>query len=147
MGTTFSACVSDKNRLFIAHIGDSRIYAAYKDKLKLITSDHSFVFEMQKLGQITEEEARNHPKRNMLTRVLGVERDANIDGLVYDLTGCDKILMCTDGLTNMLTDDEIFAEMSGENETIAARLTDMANTNGGADNITLILFDAGGVTE
>ena len=142
MGTTFTACVADRKRLYIAHIGDSRVYAIYENKIKQLTNDHSYVFEMQRLGQMTEEEARTHPRRNMLTKVLGVERDVTFDGLVADLTDVKKVLLCTDGLTNMLTDDELLAACAGTNTEIAQRLIDRANANGGTDNITLIIFDS-----
>jgi len=144
MGTTFSLCVKDSGRLYIAHIGDSRIYAVYDDGMKLLTADHTYVFEMLKLGQIDEQQARTHPKRNMLIRVLGVDRDVKIDGQVFELAGCRKVLLCTDGLTNMLSDEEIFNHIQGENAAIADKLVERALKNGGADNITLILFDAGG---
>lgn len=140
MGTTFSLCVLAKKRLYISHIGDSRIYAVYKDKIRLLTADHTYVFEMQKLGQITEEQAKTHPKRNVLIKVLGVERGVKFDGFVYEID-CEKILLCSDGLTNMLSDDEILSNMHGTNTEIADRLISNANQNGGADNITLILFD------
>ena len=143
MGTTFSVCVMSEGRLYIAHIGDSRVYAVYDDKLKLLTVDHTYVFEMLRLGQITEQQARTHPKRNMLIRVLGVERDVKFDGTVFEIDGCRKILLCTDGLTNMLSEDDILSRMHGDNETIAADLAEQALINGGADNLTLILFDAG----
>ena len=144
MGTTFSVCVRDKGKLYIAHIGDSRIYAVYDDKIKMLTNDHTYVYEMQKLGQITEKQAKSHPRRNMLTKVLGVERGVKFDGQVFELTDCLKILLCTDGLTNMLADGDILKQMYGNNSDIAKRLVDMANANGGADNITLIVFDAAG---
>ena len=148
MGTTFSACVMHKGKLYIAHVGDSRVYAVYSDKIKLLTDDHTYVFEMQKLGQITEQAAKTHPRRNMLIRVLGVERDIKIDGQVFELTGCKKILLCSDGLTDMLTDSEIFQEAINEacsdNSIIAQNLIDKANANGGADNISVIIFDAEG---
>jgi len=142
MGTTFSVCVKDKKKLYIAHIGDSRIYAVLSDGMRLLTCDHTYVNEMQKLGQLTEEQAKTHPRRNMLTKVLGVERGVKFDGQAFDLTGCLKILMCSDGLTNMLTDGEIFNEITGSNADTANRLIDAANAKGGADNITIIIFDA-----
>ena len=142
MGTTFTVCVKDKKRLYIAHIGDSRAYAVYEDKIKLLTNDHTFVYEMQKLGQLTEEQARTHPKRNMLTKVLGVEKDAQFDGLAFNLAGAEKILLCSDGLTNMLTEGELMNDIRGDNAETARRLIDHANLKGGTDNITLIIFDA-----
>ena len=142
MGTTFTVCVKGDGRLYIAHIGDSRAYAVYENKLKLLTTDHTYVCEMQKFGQITDEEARTHPNRNMLTKVLGVEKDAQFDGLLFDLRDVKKILLCSDGLTTMLDDAEIFALCGGDNEKIAQNLIDQANHRGGADNVTLIAFDS-----
>jgi len=144
MGTTFTVCVKNKKKLYIAHIGDSRVYAAYEDRLEQLTDDHTYVYEMRRLGQITELEARTHPRRNMLTKVLGVERGIAFDASVFELTDCLKILMCSDGLTNMLDDDAIFKQMRGDNEVVARRLVESANENGGTDNITLIVFDATG---
>ena len=141
MGTTFSVCVKDADRLYIAHIGDSRVYAVYDDAIKQLTTDHTYVCELLKLGQITEEQARKHPRRNILTRVLGVERDVEIDGQVFDLSGCKKILLCSDGFTDMLSDGDIFEELRGSNAEAAQRLVDKANERGGGDNITLIIFD------
>ena len=142
MGTTFTVCVAENGRLYIAHIGDSRAYAVYGHKIKQLTTDHTYVCEMQKIGQITDEEARTHPNRNMLTKVLGVEKDAQFDGLFFDLRDVKKILMCSDGLTTMLDDGEILALCGGDNKKIAQELIDQANYRGGTDNITLIAFDS-----
>jgi protein phosphatase len=145
MGTTFSACVYETGRLYVAHVGDSRIYAVYGDRLKQITNDHTFVREMVKAGNITEKEAKTHPKRNMLTRAVGTDRNLMVDGQVFNIGECEKILLCTDGLTDMLSDDDIFvAVQNGNNDEIAAGLVAQANKNGGADNITVIVFDVGG---
>lgn len=145
MGTTFSACVLERAKLYIAHIGDSRIYSVSENEIKQLTTDHTYVNEMVKVGQITSEQAKSHPSRNMLTRVLGPDADAVIDGYVCDLTDDMKIILCSDGLTNMVNDDRILdiCLSNKDNNAEAARL--MVNTameNGGIDNCTVIIMDS-----
>ena len=143
MGATFSACVVLGKKLYIAHIGDSRVYLASAGRICQLTNDHSFVSELVRAGQLTEAAARNHPRKNELTRVLGVEPFSNIDGIVYDADNGDFLLVCSDGLTNMLTDDEILQiiEGAGSLEMKTRMLISAANNNGGLDNISAILAD------
>ena len=143
MGTTFSACVVSGAKLYIAHIGDSRVYLASDGQMNQLTIDHSYVNELVRAGRITEDDARNHPRKNELTRVLGVEPGAKIDGIVYDAENSEFLLLCTDGLTNMLTDDEIMTEIerAGSLEAKTRGLISAANDNGGLDNISVILAD------
>ena len=142
MGATFSACVVSGAKLYIAHIGDSRVYLVSDGRISQLTIDHSYVNELVRAGRITENDARNHPRKNELTRVLGVEPGAKIDGIVYDADD-GVVVLCTDGLTNMLTDDEIlmYIEERGSLETRTRRLIAAANENGGLDNISVILAD------
>lgn len=144
MGTTFSACVYDGGKLYIAHIGDSRIYAIGENGIKLLTIDHTYVNEMVKVGQITSEQARLHPGRNMLTRALGADLDAPIDGYVFDADSYTKTMLCSDGLTNMISEDRIFdicAQNRQDNSEAVKQLVETALDNGGLDNCTVIIFD------
>jgi len=143
MGTTFSACVYDKGKLYIAHIGDSRIYTVKNGQIKQLTLDHTYVNEMVKAGQMTAEQARFHHAKNMLTRALGSESVSAIDGYVADCAG-SKILLCSDGLTGMITDDkivEILSSNMGDNDKAVELLVKAAMDGGGFDNCTVVLFD------
>ena len=142
MGTTFTALVIENNRLYIAHVGDSRLYVADENFIRQVTSDHSFVMELVRAGRISPEQARNHPKKNYLTRALGVDREMLVDGIIYSIEN-RYVIMCSDGLTNMLTDSEIgdCLSLDADNMTKVERLIDEANRKGGSDNITVILID------
>jgi len=143
MGATFSACVADGGKLYIAHVGDSRVYMTAGGALSQITIDHSYVNELVRAGIITEKAARSHPRKNELTRVLGFEPGVKIDGFVTDAAGAGYLLLCSDGLTNMLTNEEIFAIINGAGsvEEKTRRLIGAANDCGGRDNISAILAD------
>jgi len=145
MGATFSACVISDAKIYIAHIGDSRIYLYSCGQFNQLTIDHSYVNELVRAGQISERTARNHPRKNELTRVLGVEPGAKIDGVVNDAGNGDLLLLCTDGLTNMLTDNEILfiIEGTGSLESKTRCLITAANDKGGLDNISAVLADLG----
>ena len=142
MGTTFTACSIIENKAYIAHVGDSRLYTIAPGKITKITTDHSYVEEMLRRGVITPEAAKNHPNRNMITNVLGVEPKVKIDGLVVDLTDISMILICSDGLTNMLSDDEILEIVYNKGFVLerAETLIKAANKQGGNDNISVILI-------
>lgn len=153
MGTTFTACVfneSDK-KLYIAHIGDTRLYT-YKEQnedseekcLELLTTDHSYVNMMVKMGKITKEQAEVHPFRNRITRALGIDNYVQIDGYIQVLDKENIIMLCSDGLINMVRDnniEEIITENNNDIEKICDTLIDSANDNGGADNISVIVID------
>jgi protein phosphatase len=142
MGTTFTACSYKDGKLNIAHIGDTRLYSIKNKKIKHHTTDHTYVNEMIRAGQLTEKEARKHRARNMLMRALGSERVCAIDGYVIS-PGKSKILLCSDGLNGMITDNEILSAFNAENDNkkISEILTQKALTAGGLDNITVIIFD------
>lgn len=142
MGTTFDAAVVCKNKIFIAHVGDSRVYIMREKKLFQVTKDHSLVMEMVKNGEITMEEALVHPNRNIITRALGTKNDIEIDTFIENINDVDIILMCTDGLTNMIKDSEIENILNLEKsvEEKLEILVDTANNNGGLDNISVILI-------
>lgn len=143
MGTTFTACVTGDDKIYIVHIGDSRLYSLSGHQLKQQTNDHSYVNEMVRSGKLSAEQARVHPNRNMLTRVLGVDARVQIDGLVLGKEDLQMLLLCSDGLTNMLTDEDIteilIREIQPEQKT--GLLIDMANERGGHDNISVVLID------
>ena len=140
MGTTLEVCLIYNNKMYIGHVGDSRIYRISKEYMRKLTTDHSYVEKLVKDGTITKEQAHNHPKKNMLTKALGctifVEPDVTVKGFIKD----DIILMCSDGLTNMLEEDEIYNIIKQDYKLAPQRLVDKANENGGYDNITAIVI-------
>jgi protein phosphatase len=149
MGATFSLCVLDRGKLYAAHIGDSRIYLIKKDGgIERLSTDHTYVNEMVKAGEITENEARSHPQRHLITRALGTEETLKIDRIVKDVSSGDFALICSDGLSNMVQDDMIsgiICESSGLNEK-CERLLGLANENGGEDNISVVLIEVSEVS-
>ena len=140
MGTTLEVCLIYNNRAFIGHVGDSRIYRIRKDFMRKLTQDHSYVQKLVKDGTITQEEAAHHPQKNMLTRALGcnafVEPDVMVKGFLKD----DILIMNSDGLTNLVSQEEIFKEAKKNIEQATKNLVQMANDNGGYDNITVIII-------
>ena len=141
MGTTFTVCSVENGTLYYAHIGDSRLYVLTDSEIRQITEDHTFVNEMVKLGELTPAQARNHPKRNMLTRALGTETDALVDSGWFALPDNAKVLLCSDGLTTMLSDNEILQYAgTGKAEEIMNKLIETANARGGFDNVSVIII-------
>ena len=141
MGTTLDICLILNNRVFIGHIGDSRVYRIRKNIIRKLTSDHSYVEKLLKEGSITKEEAYNHPKKNMLMKALGcsssIEPDVMCKGFLKD----DILLMCSDGLTKMLKDNEIYDILLRNPVNPEKVLVNEANKKGGLDNITVIIVD------
>ena len=107
MGTTLSVCVIKDNKIFIGHMGDSRIYIIRNGEAMQVTKDHSYVEELIDSGRISREQAKIHPNRNIITRALGLDRDIDVDTDVFDLVKGDCVLLCTDGLTNAVEDNEM----------------------------------------
>lgn len=143
MGTTMVAVVIEKKRAYVAHVGDSRAYLMQKGILRQVTTDHSYVMELVKSGTITKQEAATHPKRNVITRAIGIKDTVETDMTVLDVEKGDLVLLCTDGLSNMMTEDDL-AQMLREKLSIrkkAERLVETANLRGGYDNISLILIE------
>ena len=138
MGTTLTACTIANNKCILSHVGDSRAYLISQDSITQLTNDHSYVSEMMKAGQMSQSEARDHPKRNVLTRVLGT-LEMNADGHIYELTPAAAVLLCSDGLFNMVAEDEI-AKIVNTSDNPTESLVTAANNNGGADNISVILI-------
>lgn len=144
MGTTIVAATCEGNRLAVANVGDSRLYVINREEIRQITQDHSFVEEMVRYGGISREQARRHPDRNIITRAVGVADNLKVDCFFVTLQENDKVLLCTDGLTNMLDDSEIQGIVAGEEGNIRSRaetLVETANNNGGRDNISVILME------
>lgn len=142
MGTTFTAVCVHNKKMYYVHVGDCRIYVFKSGKLEQITHDHSYVMDLVKMGQITAEEARVHPKRNIITRALGSPGNVDVDTGILHVKKDEMILLCSDGLSSMLTDDEI-AEILRKDESIrskAEELVNCANELGGQDNISVILL-------
>ena len=148
MGTTLDVCLIYNSKLYIGHIGDSRVYRIRKDFMRKITRDDSYVQTLIEDGKITKEEAFNHPKKNMITKAIGCEK--TVDAEIYSKTFIkgDILLMNSDGLTNMLKENEIFDIIKKYNfneeenkENIADILTNKANEKGGLDNITVIVIN------
>ena len=140
MGTTLTACTIIGNKCFIVHIGDSRAYAVTNDTITQLTHDHSYVNEMVRAGQITQNEAREHPKRNILTRVLGINPKMSADGYVTHIKPDSFILLCSDGLYNMVSENEIKNLIYSSQEPAPA-LVAAANAGGGTDNISVIVIE------
>lgn len=141
MGTTLSALVITGEEAIIAHIGDSRIYRLREGKLLRLTSDHSLVNEQVEAGIMTEEEARTSSLRNIITRAIGHDQNANADHFLTPVLADDVFLLCTDGLNNMLTDDKICQIITKQEPKKSIHtLISEANLRGGDDNITVILI-------
>jgi len=140
MGTTLEVLLIYKSKVYIGHIGDSRIYRIRKGKMKKITTDHSYVEQLVKDGTITKEEAQNHPKKNMLMKALGCTPYVEPDLMVKGFLKGDALLMCSDGLTNMVKEQEIYEYVKEDIETCCDKLVQRANEMGGYDNITVIVI-------
>jgi len=142
MGTTVVAATCEGNLLRIANVGDSRLYIV-NEGIRQITRDHSLVEEMVRMGGLGREEARNHPDKNIITRAIGAGDAVEPDFFTVEVKEGDMVLMCSDGLTNMLEDEEIRMILSGARDIVekAYRLVEAANENGGRDNISVVLIE------
>jgi protein phosphatase len=147
LGTTVSGMVRVGDRFVVAHIGDSRIYRLSNGELTQVTADHTFVQQLIDAGRITEAEAKDHPRRSVLMRVLGdVDDDPSIDTTDLPAIPGERWLLCSDGLTGVLDDAHVRDMLAADSapETVSARLVDRALNGGGPDNITVIVVDVGG---
>lgn len=143
MGTTVVAATVVNHYIYVANVGDSRLYLI-RDKIRQITKDHSLVEEMVRIGEINREQARNHPDKNIITRAVGVRNRVSIDFFDMKLEKEDIILMCSDGLSNMIEDEEIekiIKDGRDDLPEIALELVERANRNGGKDNIAVVLIE------
>lgn len=139
MGTTVVCAVVRNNLVTIAHAGDSRAYLVTKNELHQITIDHSYVQSLVDQGKITQQEAINHPRKNYITRALGIEEYIEVEFDEVDIDNDCAILLCSDGLSNFVSDKEILDCYNNlDFETFADRLVDLSNDNGGKDNITAV---------
>ena len=143
MGSTASAIFIEGNQMAVAHVGDSRIYLLHHGTLVRVTHDHSYVEELVDSGQITADEARNHPSRSVVTRALGSDPEMYADHFTLEVSDGDRIILCSDGLSSMILDDEIesIAVSNITPQNAADSLVSAALTAGGADNITVIVVD------
>lgn len=142
MGTTVVAATCMGKYLRVANVGDSRLYVV-GEKITQITRDHSLVEEMVRMGGIDRETARNHPDKNIITRAIGAAEKVEVDFFDVELKPGEIVLMCSDGLTNMLEDEEIRMILNGQRDIVekAEELVKAANNNGGKDNIAVILIE------
>ena len=140
MGTTVVVTTIIDEYAYTANVGDSRLYL-YDGGLKQITRDHSLVMEMVRLGEISKEEAKTHPDRHIITRAVGASDELNVDFFDYQMPPDSMILMCSDGLCTMVEDEEIQKVMAGSSdlEDKAKELIEEANSNGGKDNIAVVI--------
>ena len=140
MGTTFVAAIIDDGTMYVANIGDSRLYIV-NSEIKQITMDHSLVEELIRNGQLDRNKGRNHPEKNIITRALGIGDGVVPDFFEVELASDDKVLLCSDGLSNMIEDDEIRDIISGTDDLNEAcrKLIDRANYYGGKDNISAVV--------
>ena len=139
MGTTLEVCLIYGDKVFIAHIGDSRVYRIRKNFIRRLTTDHSYVEKLVKDGTITKEQAYTHPKKNMLTQALGCEPKIAPQVIVKGFLKDDILLICSDGLTNMVSENEIYGIIKTNVEKASDALIDRANLNGGYDNVSVII--------
>ena len=143
MGTTMVVATIFDHHMCVGNVGDSRLYVYREGQLQQITQDHSVVGEMVRKGEMPKEQARNHPKRNLITRAVGAEKEIRVDFFDETLADGDLVLMCTDGLTSMVEEkqiEEVLASAVSLQEK-ANRLVELANDNGGRDNITIIIIE------
>lgn len=141
MGTTLVLATIIDGMLIVANVGDSRLYVL-QDNLIQITRDHSYVEELVEIGEIDRSQARTHDRKNLITRAIGGENEVKPEFFTVELKYSDTVLMCSDGLTNMVEDDEISAiiRYTSDVNVTAKKLIDTANANGGKDNISVVLI-------
>jgi len=143
MATTVAAVLVDGASANLAHVGDSRVYLVRKGRIEQLTSDHSWVNEQIQSGVISADQARSHPLRNVVTRALGGKPDLQVDMQVHKIEPGDVLLLCSDGLTTMITDEDIarvIGDAGGDVEKASRALVAAANGRGGEDNITVLLL-------
>ena len=151
MGTTMTVALvdSEAGTIVLGHVGDSRAYRVRSGELEQLTEDHSLVGELRRSGQLSPEEAEMHPQRSVITRAVGTEPDVDVDVETIPAEPGDLFLLCSDGLTDMVTDGEILSLLEGSDDLDGAAhaLVDAANRGGGEDNITVVLFQYDSVGE
>ncbi|SKA92380.1 protein phosphatase [Caloramator quimbayensis] len=143
MGTTITCCLISNDELYLGHVGDSRAYIVNENGIKKITEDHSYVQELINNGSITENEAVSHPQRNLITRAIGAEKYVVVDTKHETIKEEDYIILCTDGLTSYLSNDEIKDLIIEYGILAVDKLINIANDRGGYDNISVIVAKRG----
>src|SRR6266498_495110 len=143
MGTTLTAALVEGDQIRLAHVGDSRAYLLREGDLRLLTEDHTLVHRMVTEGEISKEEAETHPQRSVLTRALGVETVVDVDDDTVQVRTGDRLLLCTDGLTSMVSEQAIEEVLRAvpDSQEAAERLVQLANEGGGTDNTTVVVLD------
>jgi protein phosphatase len=146
MGTTITAALLEDDRVTIGHVGDSRAYRVRGGRLEQLTEDHSLVADLMRSGRLSPEEAETHPQRSVITRALGTDPEVDVDTFTVETRSGDTYLLCSDGLTTMVADDEILAIVAEARdlEGAAKALVKAANRSGGEDNVTVVLFTLAG---
>lgn len=146
MGTTLTAVAISNGSAHLAHVGDSRCYLIRGGEITQLSSDHTLVARMVAEGKLTPEQAETHPQRSILTRALGAEPEIDVDTLEIQLTPGDRLILCSDGLSSVIGDDQILATLSDSKALKEAckRLIDAANARGGPDNITVVVVEVTG---
>lgn len=142
MGTTLVAALAVEQRVMVVNIGDSRCYRINAESIRQITRDHSLVGDMLARGDITPEEARSHPRKNLITRALGVERNIRVDQFELELSSGEFLLLCSDGLSNLVTEPEMLYEIihGSDLNSCCRRLLEIALSRGAPDNVTAVLM-------
>jgi protein phosphatase len=143
MGTTITVALVEDSGVTIGHVGDSRAYRYREGSIEQITEDHSLVNELMKSGKLSPEEAETHPQRSVITRALGTDPDVDVDSFTVDAHVGDVFLLCSDGLTTMVDDDDILGVLERYHDDLdraTKSLVSAANRGGGEDNITVIAF-------
>jgi PPM family protein phosphatase len=142
MGTTITAALLKRGGVFVGHVGDSRAYRIREGRLEQLTEDHSLVADLMRSGRLTPEEAEAHPQRSVITRALGTDPEVDVDAFEVDAAAGDVFLLCSDGLTTMVADEDILEIVAEADklEDAAAALVKAANRSGGEDNVTVVLF-------
>jgi PPM family protein phosphatase len=144
MGTTITVALFENGIVSIGHVGDSRAYLIRDRKVEQLTEDHSLVAELVRTGRLSPEEAESHPQRSVITRALGTDPDVDVDSFSVEAKPGDLFLICSDGLTSMVGDEEILDVVEPRREDLdeaAKELVNAANRSGGEDNITVVFFE------
>jgi serine/threonine protein phosphatase PrpC len=142
MGTTITACLIHNKKMVVANVGDSSCYIIKKDAIEKVTKDHSLVQQLVDAGTITEEEAVNHPNKNIITRALGTNNSVEVDLFKFDIEDTDKVVLCSDGLSNSVTKSEIYdITAKNDNKEASEKLIELSKLKGSNDNISVIVFE------
>lgn len=143
MGTTLILAVMRNKKIFLGHVGDSRAYMIRENMIEQVTTDHSFIEELIRKGSINRKQAESHPSKHVITRAIGCGEEIEVDTYSCNIKEKDIFILCTDGLTNMLNDDEIYeiVKSTDDLDQICDLLVNKANEKGGEDNITVIVFN------